>query len=73
MDEEGITATENSKIHIGRPLNIDAEALRTQLKELWDIVSVNDREDDEMMRLVEEKLHEITPTFNRACAVEAAE
>ncbi len=73
MDEEGITATENSKIHIGRPLNIDAETLRTQLKELWDIVSVNDREDDEMMRLVEEKLHEITPTFNRACAVEAAE
>jgi FlaA1/EpsC-like NDP-sugar epimerase len=66
MDEEGITGTERERIHIGRPLDIDSERLSRQLDELWEIVSDDDKDDAEMMRLIEDKLHEITPTFVRA-------
>ena len=65
MDEEGIKTTEREKIHIGSPIQLDPETLVRQLNELRDIVSDNDCDDAEMMSAIEEKLHEITPTFVR--------
>ncbi len=72
MDEEGIRTTEKERIHIGMPLKIDPELLRKQLDELWEIVNDDDKDDDEMMKLVEEKLHQITPTFVRNQDAEVA-
>lgn len=69
MDEEGIQTTEKERIHVGMPIKIDADLLKKQLEELWEIVNDDDKDDDEMMKLVETKLHEITPTFVRACNV----
>ena len=48
----------------------EIEELKKQLEELWEIVNDDDKDDDEMMKLVEAKLHEITPTFVRACNVQ---
>ena len=69
MDEEGIKTTEKERIHVGMPIKIDADLLKKQLDELWEIVNDDEKEDDEMLRLVETKLHEITPTFVRASNV----
>ena len=66
MDEEGLKTTSNKKIHVGRPIDFDTETLKTQLEELRAIVYNDEVSDEEMMKLVEEKLHEIAPTFVRA-------
>ena len=41
MDEEGLTGTENSMIHIGKPLEFDRDEFERQLQEL-DTISKND-------------------------------
>ena len=66
MDEEGMKKTEKDRIYIGMSIEIDEEKLRSQLADLWEIVNDNEKEDDEMLRAVEEKLREIAPTFVRA-------
>ncbi len=66
MNEEGLRTTSNKKIHVGRPIEFDGDVLERQLDEMWEIVSDDERSDEDMMRLVEEKLHEIAPTFVRA-------
>jgi len=66
MNEEGLRTTSNKKIHVGRPIDFDSEVLKKQLNELWDIVSDDNCSDEAMMTLVEDKLHEIAPTFVRA-------
>lgn len=66
MDEEGLKTTSNKKIHVGRPIDFDTETLKTQLEELRAIAYNDEVSDEEMMKLVEEKLHEIAPTFVRA-------
>ena len=35
MDEEGLQSTSNSLIHIGRPIEVDSEALKAALEELY--------------------------------------
>ena len=66
MDEEGMKKTAKDKIHVGKPIELDTDLLKNQLSELWNIVSNDNLSDCEMMSLVEEKLHEIAPTFKRA-------
>ena len=66
MDEEGMKKTAKDKIHVGKPIELDTDLLKNQLSELWNIVSNDNLSDGEMMSLVEEKLHEIAPTFKRA-------
>lgn len=65
MSEEGIRKTSKDKIHIARPIDINIELLHRQLEELWNISSDNSLSDEVMLKKIEEKLHEITPTFNR--------
>ena len=49
MDEEGLRDTENEKIHIGRPIDVDGDFLFERLMVLREVV---DREDNERVRYV---------------------
>ena len=57
MNEEGMTETANSMIHIGKPLDIDEDELFEQLKILKDLIRVEDQD----VRPVVKKL---VPTYN---------
>ena len=57
MDEEGIQKTENKKIYIGHPIDVDAQHLRSELKELRILC------DNENNEKIEKKILEIVPTF----------
>ena len=56
MGEEGLSKTENKKISIGKPLEIDAEMLYSKIEEL--LVEAK-KETDKMKELV----HELVPTY----------
>lgn len=66
MSEEGLATTEKDRIHVGHPITFDPEHLKRCLDELWHLVNDETLSDSVMMALIEDKLHEITPTFNRA-------
>ena len=56
MGEEGLSKTENKKISIGKPLEIDAEMLYSKIEEL---LLEAKKETDKMKELV----HELVPTY----------
>ena len=56
MEEEGLTATENELIHIGRPIDIDEELLNTTLEEMKECMY---NEDVDVRKLI----HKIVPTY----------
>jgi FlaA1/EpsC-like NDP-sugar epimerase len=56
MDEEGLQKTDNSLIHIGRPIALDEEKFFNSLDELWSIAC--DENSD-----IREALHKMVPTF----------
>lgn len=56
MSEEGLQATENNLIHIGKPIDFDEEQFLKKLEELRDIAN----EDSSCIR---EKVQEIVPTY----------
>ncbi|MBQ9438471.1 MAG: polysaccharide biosynthesis protein [Lachnospiraceae bacterium] len=58
MDEEGLTATENSLIHIGKPIQFDEMEFFKQLHELK---SLTEQEDSQ--ELLRKKIKEIVPTY----------
>ena len=60
MDEEGLTATENSLIHIGKPIRFDEMEFFRQLHELKEMT---EREDNEEQ--IREKIKEIVPTYHK--------
>ena len=49
MDEEGLTATENQRIHIGRPIEFDENTFFDRLEKLYEAA---DREHPDMKELV---------------------
>lgn len=57
MDEEGLRDTENSMIHIGRPIQLDEEKFFQQLEEL-------EQEVLHETKNVREKIREIVPTYH---------
>lgn len=57
MDEEGLRSTENSMIHIGKPIELDEEKLFGQLESLKKII---DDEPDEIRKMIQE----IVPTYH---------
>lgn len=57
MDEEGLNSTENSLIHIGKPIELDEEKLFRQLESLKKII---DDEPDEIRKMIQE----IVPTYH---------
>ena len=59
MAEEGLRGTENSRIHIGRPIEMDDEKFKCQLARLEEAYKI---EDPNIRDIVEE----IVPTYNRA-------
>ena len=58
LDEEGITKTDNEKIYIGKPIDIDTESFKKHLAELYCAANHNDK------NRVEALVAEIVPTFN---------
>ena len=56
MDEEGMQATENNLIHIGKPIDIDEEKFLRQLEELKEICMLEPVE-------IRKKVREIVPTY----------
>lgn len=59
MDEEGLTDTENSMIHIGKPIELDEEVFFRQLDELKEEVWHETKN-------VREKIREIVPTYHES-------
>lgn len=57
MDEEGIQKTENKKIYIGHPIDVDAVRLREELGQLRKLCDCENNEK------IEKKILEIVPTF----------
>lgn len=57
MDEEGLQDTENSMIHIGKPIELDEDKLFERLEYLKRII---DEEPDEIRKLIQE----IVPTYH---------
>lgn len=57
MDEEGIQKTENKKIYIGHPIEVDAAKFREELKQLRNLCNCENNEK------IEKKILEIVPTF----------
>ena len=53
MDEEGLSDTENEKIYIGKPIDVDGDFLYEKLLALKDVV---EREDNERVRFVMKEL-----------------
>lgn len=62
MSEEGLQKTLSEKIFIGKPIAMNYDEFKAQLESLDKIVN----KDDVTSLEVEEKLHEIVPTFKRA-------
>lgn len=58
LDEEGITKTENEKIYIGKPIEINVESFSRNLAALYSAARRNDKEK------VEKLVGDIVPTFN---------
>ena len=58
MDEEGLQETENKLIHIGKPIEMDDELFKTQLKRLEDAY-LSEAED------IKDIVAEIVPTYKR--------
>lgn len=58
LDEEGITKTENKKIYIGKPIEINVESFSENLVALYSAARRNDKEE------VERLVGDIVPTFN---------
>ena len=58
MDEEGLQATENSLIHIGRPIEFDEMDFFAQLHELKEL-----SEQEDGAEAIREKIREIVPTY----------
>lgn len=58
LDEEGITKTENKKIYIGKPIEINVESFSRNLAALYSAARRNDKEK------VEKLVGDIVPTFN---------
>ena len=56
MEEEGLQATENNLIHIGKPIEMDEERFLRQLDELQDICVLEPVE-------IRKKVKEIVPTY----------
>jgi FlaA1/EpsC-like NDP-sugar epimerase len=56
MDEEGMQATENNLIHIGKPIDMDEEKFLRQLEELKEICMLEPVE-------IRKKVREIVPTY----------
>ncbi len=59
MDEEGLKSTENKKIHIGKPIDLDADRLSEELRTLYEDAEHNDKEKVVAM------LAKIVPTYKR--------
>lgn len=57
MDEEGIQKTENKKIYIGHPIEVDAAKFREELEQLRNLCNCENNEK------IEKKILEIVPTF----------
>ena len=57
MGEEGLKETPNKMIHIGRPIEMDYEKFRENLKSLMDI-SNNDSEN------IKKTVSNLVPTYN---------
>ncbi|MBR6638319.1 MAG: polysaccharide biosynthesis protein, partial [Lachnospiraceae bacterium] len=57
MDEEGLQDTENSMIHIGKPIELDEDKMFERLEYLKQII---DEEPDEIRKLIQE----IVPTYH---------
>lgn len=57
MDEEGIQKTENKKIYIGHPIEVDAAKFREELEQLHNLCNCENNEK------IEKKILEIVPTF----------
>ena len=57
MDEEGIQKTENKKIYIGHPIDVDAVRFREELEQLRKLCDCENNEK------IEKKILEIVPTF----------
>lgn len=57
MDEEGIQKTENKKIYIGHPIDVDAVRFREELGQLRKLCDCENNEK------IEKKILEIVPTF----------
>ena len=60
MAEEGLEETENSRIHIGKPLQFDIEAFLTKIDGLMDVAYKNKEED------IREMVKEIVVTYKPA-------
>lgn len=60
LDEEGIKKTNNKKIYIGRPIDIDKEKLMEELNKMYVYAQDNNTE------RIEEMLKELVPTFAHA-------
>ena len=60
MAEEGLEETENSRIHIGKPLQFDIEAFLTKIDGLMDVAYKNKEED------IREIVKEIVGTYKPA-------
>jgi len=58
MKEEGMQDTENKLIHIGKPIEMDDELFKKQLKEL-DRASKDEKAD------IKSLVEEIVPTYKR--------
>lgn len=59
MDEEGLRDTENSMIHIGKPIELDEDRFFAQLEELRDEVLHETKN-------VRKKIREIVPTYHES-------
>ena len=64
MKEDGLAATENGKIHIGRPAKASLDTLMPKLDELHAIACDNDTAPEKIAEMLEEKLCELIPTFH---------
>lgn len=58
MDEEGLKKTDNKKIFIGKPIDVNEDKLMEMLKKLEDSAKANDK------TAVVDALKEVVPTFN---------
>ena len=63
LSEDGLDETENGKIHVGRPGQVDADMLFTVLDELKGIAFDNKTDPAVIEKMLEEKLCKLIPTF----------
>lgn len=58
MDEEGMKSTENKRIFIGQPINIDYETFQKELDQL-----INEAKTDEDSDAIKHRLKQLVPTY----------